>query len=200
MASVTSRWWITSITARRKLPGLQREFTVEGPQGRELIYFCIDCIAPEIHLYCNGDCERRYEKCLMHQQPHLEPQYDSQAHLLVAPDSAAAHQIWDPIGDEGMALLWARKLRFLSPKPVTPSAKDEKRTPSCLGEMLRPTKHHTGGCLHSSTPEIIISRSAEECNSQSAGTTNDASRLATDIYFKRCDGRYMNVRGEEIKA
>lgn len=56
--------------------------------------------------------------------------------------------------------------------------------------MMIPGKHiHTGGCLHSERPQMVVCKDLE----------GGSSSLASSLYFKRCDGRFKNVKGVVLK-
>ena len=53
-------------------------------------------------------------------------------------------------------------------------------------------RKHKGGCIHSDTPEYVISVAAKE---DDHGAKRAVKReLASSIFFKRCDGRYKNMK------
>lgn len=72
-----------------------------------------------------------------------------------------------------------------------------------LWDMLKPEKHvHAEGCLHSDKPEMIICCSDEPDSTrdmEEGPKGNETSKLATGLYFKRCDGSYKNAAGEKLE-
>lgn len=61
---------------------------------------------------------------------------------------------------------------------------------SALNDMLKPTRVHREGCMHSEKPEMIV------CETE--GGDGLTSKLATALYFKRCDRTFKNVVGEKL--
>jgi hypothetical protein len=60
--------------------------------------------------------------------------------------------------------------------------------------MLKPTRIHAKkGCMFSDDPEVVIKAPEDD----QVGRTE--SKLATWLYFKRCDGSFKNIKGEVLK-
>lgn len=69
----------------------------------------------------------------------------------------------------------------------------EEEVKDAASRELMPSQTHVNGCLHSDKPGMIINRRA----GRSKPTTRP-SKLATSLYFKRCDGSYKNVIGQRL--
>ena len=63
--------------------------------------------------------------------------------------------------------------------------------------MFRPVGAHAEkGCLFSSKPEVIVMQEAH--NNEHGNESGRESKLASSIYFKRCDGSFKNMKGERL--
>jgi hypothetical protein len=59
--------------------------------------------------------------------------------------------------------------------------------------FIKGSQHvHVEGCLHGSQPEVIIAASPMDTDN------TGMSRLATSLYFKRCDGTFANLCGKKL--
>jgi hypothetical protein len=119
---------------------------------------------------------------------------------LAHPNGKIATKIRDAAGDEGLALLWVDALNDLTyVDPVGGYA--DRWIDEGVGLMLKPEKVHAVGCLHSGRPEVIV---CQEAGGNFGGVGDggdekeDTSGLATDLYFKRCDGIYKNLAGRVL--
>jgi hypothetical protein len=165
-------------------------------------YSCKDCIRPHILLRCDGTSGRHYEQCFFHQTHD-----DRRSAKLVDTLSPDAMTIRQRVGEEAIAVLWAREPEDALYEYITPevlSSFNPKLRESCVEKMLKPREIHVDGCLHGSTPEMIISHGGRGKCGKDAGeggkTEWPINKLATDLYFSRCDGKFKNVLGEELKA
>jgi hypothetical protein len=160
-----------------------------GSTNQQVTYFCLDCVKPHASLSCNGISTRTYKKCWVHDNNKSVKSNIT----LTDPRSLEADQIRATIGDELMAYIWGGNCRGDS----TSLMKHMKVTllKHCILLMLKPEKFHVNRCLHSNSPEMIISHTGNQGNEAAC-----ISKLATDLYFKRCDGTFKNVVGEKLKA
>ena len=100
-------------------------------------------------------------------------------------------QIREIFGDENLATLLIHR-GSRSPDP-------EKRI-EMLEEMLKPIQVHVEkGCLYSKEPEMVVT------HSHRGGSLDDEERepvrrnIASNLYFKRCDGTWRHIRGESLR-
>ncbi len=64
--------------------------------------------------------------------------------------------------------------------------------------MFPPVKIHAEkGCVFSDKPEMIITQGVS--SDGKGGESGRESKLASGIYFKRCDGSFKNVKGERLE-
>ncbi len=61
--------------------------------------------------------------------------------------------------------------------------------------MLEPTKEAIPGCLHSEMPEMIVANTRGMEDEE--GAKGD---LASSLYFKRCDERFKNIKGDLLEC
>ena len=83
------------------------------------------------------------------------------------------------------------------PEGAFPDAIDE-----ATQKMLKPTRLHVDGCLHSEEPKVIISLRLRNNrgDKEDRSTTGAAieSNLATSMFFKRCNGTFNNMNREPL--
>jgi hypothetical protein len=174
---------------------------------------CLPCYTPSIHRACDGTEEKRYNSCPLHDAPQaiLDPsignlfanrvnssspsQLADQTHItpFLTEESVAALRVQNErqvlLGSAGLVILfWSadKNCAVLGPERDAEIAESKQ-------EMLRSLHHHAGGCMHSNDPQVIT------CQGE-PGVAKGVSPLATDLYFKRCDGRFKNLVGKELKA
>ena len=179
----------------------------------EPLIHCIHCVRPHIYVYCDQSKERQYYDCKEHLQKCVNLHHSHQSSFLtrcrrpdprITPHSEdIARQV---IGEAGLALqreISRVRLSRGSPQSHPTRARDTRhyqtfiafvKTPGArkraLNDMLKPTKVHREGCTHSDNPEMII------C--QDEGRDGLTSKLATALYFKRCEGTFKNLVGEKL--
>ena len=59
--------------------------------------------------------------------------------------------------------------------------------------MLKPTKIHAEGCLHSTKPELVIAGASRNHDGSMTGD------LATSLFFMRCDGSFKNIKAIKLE-
>ena len=69
---------------------------------------------------------------------------------------------------------------------------------------LKPIHVHCNGCMHSEEPQVIIHRGVRHKKDGSVvdESLNEEvpreSKLASGLYFKRCDGLFKNIKGKTL--
>ena len=65
-------------------------------------------------------------------------------------------------------------------------------------EQFNAGKRHAHGCLHSENPKVIIEKCAVSDDKEDPESMR-RDELSRSLYFRRCDGRYKNMRGEVLE-
>ena len=81
--------------------------------------------------------------------------------------------------------------------------RETERLRYSLDDMLKPKKLHAGGCLHSEHPEVILCNKDQKPHAETTSKckkSGQESKLATSLYFKRCDGAFKNVKAEVLSV
>ena len=94
----------------------------------------------------------------------------------------------------------AREIREIDLFDGLQVSRSKQGIQSSLDKMLKPYKYHNGVCFFSTSPQCDISRGRDSVNTSTVDESGGTSKKATDLYFKRCDGKFKNAMGEGIKA
>ena len=186
-------------------------FQFTCPRGDHKYFVCLECIIPQVTAFCNGKIEMKDdEDCPLHEDP-----------LFIDVDTSKYSLIRSIIGVRSLVIR-AERERLLSD--------DDFRSRFCdrhgnvlEGELFEALCYeivHTDGCLHSETPEAIVSGAVysdvgSPLNACVSGKRNDGrdpeacigshlppecskGNIASDLFFKHCDGKYRNAKGETL--
>jgi hypothetical protein len=168
--------------------------------------WCIECFSPHCEALCDGTKTQDYRLCAAHPTSEHDCHcFQNIKQPLVDPRSSEATAIRKMIVDEYLALLCTDTIDRCQGSMRQPCGSwtliDEEKFQAALVQMLKPTKRHINNCLHSDNPAMIISRSCADNNDTGGRLTEqktNTSKLAIDLYFKRCDGTYKNVLGQVL--
>jgi hypothetical protein len=158
---------------------------VPDSDNQILFIWCKQCMREEEITNCNGDIQvKRPLSCWIHSRMFL---------YKIAPfDLNDWASILDSLRHSPLS-----KAQYPAANIIESIVRTERRSEGAMARRHRDMnlppppsrllhhKHreHIAGCLHSSTPKVIIQGSVG---------------LAKSLYWKHCDGRYLNVCREEL--
>ena len=200
-----SRWLSLGLARmiRPKEPQIVDNCPLDQRGGNDDHCFCIQCACPHVVRYCDLTTETVYRTCDLHLEKCVNGCFrlQEEANRYSSPlrhQQANAENFRECIGDPGMAIVLAFSQARVAGGEAGIKARfhDMVDNPRAVGDavddMLWPKKTHKKGCMRSSQPESII------CTT--GGDDDGTTKLATDIYFKRCDGSFKNIAGKVLEV
>ena len=171
-------------------------YEFKAPRGDHDYLVCRDCMTPKLVALCNGRVVvSEDETCPSHQET---PDADLDTHKYGF--------IRSIIGLRSIMVRTAKERTTNERGQYDDSAfrkqfcdEDGIMLDEALFEILRCERVHMEGCMHSEWPETIVSGTVYgDVDHGEDGPRPRKGDIASNLYFKHCDGSFQNAKGERL--